>query len=105
MIGKDGIPVLQDVECLDGMPVVKMEVIEFLMRIKFPEVLNHSVAHTIAIFHYVISMRLAVMVENIADCLIRHLATGKVVNFVVLCQGLSKMSCSAGKSAHSLCIE
>jgi hypothetical protein len=87
------------------MPVVKMEVIEFLMGIKLPEVLNHSMAHTIAILHNVFSLRLAVMVENIADCLIWHLATGKVVNFVVLCQGLSEMGRSTGKSAYTLCVE
>jgi hypothetical protein len=50
-------------------------------------------------------MGLAVMVKNIVNGLILHLTTGKVVNFVVLCQGLSEMGCSTGKSAHTLCVE
>jgi hypothetical protein len=105
MIGKNRVPVLQDVECLDGMPVVKMEVIKFLVSIEPLEVFHHSPAHAVAILYDVISKGLAVMIKNIINRLVRYLATGKVVNFVVLCQGLSEMGCSTGKSAHTLCVE
>jgi hypothetical protein len=105
MIGKNGIPVLQDMECLDSMPVIEMEVIEFLVSIEFLEVFYHPPAHAVAILHDVISPGLAVMVKNIINRLIRSLATGKVVDFVILCQRLSQMGCSAGKSANPLCIK
>src|SRR5512137_1065094 len=105
MIGKNGVPVLQDVECLDGMPVVKMKIIKFLVCIEPLEVFNHSMAHAVTILHDVISPGLAVMVKNIINGLVRHLATGKVVHFVILCKSFSEIGCSIGKSAYTLGVE
>jgi predicted ATP-grasp superfamily ATP-dependent carboligase len=105
MVGKNGIPVLEDVECLDCMPVIEMEVIESLAVIEPLEVFYHPPAHTVAILHDVIAIRLAVMVVDFADCLVLYLATGEVMHFVVLCQGLCKMGCSTGKSSYALCIQ
>jgi hypothetical protein len=87
------------------MPVVKMEVIKFLVFIGPLEIFYHSPAHTIAILHDVIALGLAVMVVHITDCLVLHLSTGKVVDFVVLCQGLGEMGCSTGKPPYTLCVQ
>src|SRR5208337_986233 len=105
MIGKNGVPVLQDMECLYCMPVIKMEIIKFPACIEPAETFHHAETHAITILHNVVALRLAVMVGNTIDRLVRYPATGEVMHLVVLRQGLSKVRRCGGKSAHALGIE
>jgi len=45
------------------------------------------------------------VVVNFTDCLVLHMATGKVVNIMVLCQGLREMGYGACKSPYPLELE
>jgi hypothetical protein len=105
MIGKDGVPILQGMERLDCMPVIKMEEIKFPVFIEPVEIFDHPPAHTITILHNVVAAGLAVMVVNSFYRLVLDPATGKVVNLVGHRQRLSEMGRGTGKSAHALGIE
>jgi hypothetical protein len=50
-------------------------------------------------------MRLAVVIVNVTDCLVLYLATGKVVDIMVPCQGLSEMGYGACKSPYAFGVE
>jgi len=80
------------------MPVIKMEIIKFPVFFEPQKVVYHSPAHTITVLNDVIAMRPAVVIVNFTDYLVLYLATGKIVNIVVLCQGFSEMGCGACKS-------
>jgi len=105
MIGKNGVPILQGMERLDCMPVIKMKVIKFPVFIEPVEIFDHPPAHTITRLHNVIALGLAVMVVDSFDRLVLNPATGEVVHLVVLRQGLGEMGRGTGKSAHALGIE
>ena len=76
MEGKDSIPVLEQVEGLNGMPVVKMQDIKLFSGIMFPEILYHPFAHAGAVFHDICAFGLAVMVVNMTDRPIGNPANG-----------------------------
>jgi hypothetical protein len=105
VISEDGVPILQDMECLYCMPVIKMEIIKFPIFIKLVEIFNHPETHTITIFHNVVALGLAVMIVNSIDRLVLNPAAGKEVNFVMLCQGFREMGCSSRQASHTLGIE
>ena len=105
MVREDGVPVLQDMERLYCMPVIKMEIIKFPACIEPAEIFHHPFTHAVTILHNVIALRLAVMVKNTIDSLVRNPATGEIVHLMVLRQGLGKMRRCRGKSAYALGIE
>src|SRR5208283_4552898 len=105
MIGKDGVPVLKDMERLYCMPVIKMEIIKFPAGIEPVEIFYHQKTHAVAILHDVVALGLAVMIVNTIDRLVLNPAAGKEVNFVVLCQGFREMGCSPGQASHAFGIE
>jgi hypothetical protein len=92
-------------ERLYCMPVIKMEVIKFPACIEPAEIFHHPLTHAVTILHDVVALRLAIMVKNTIDRLVRYPATGEIVHLVLLRKDLSKVSRCGGKAAHALGIE
>src|SRR5208337_3898693 len=102
---KDRLPVLEPVEGLDRVPVMKVQDIESLFWVRLLKLINHLVAHILAVLHGIISLGLAVMVGNTVDLLVLHPPAGEEMHVMILCKGLCKPCGCTRKPPDALGIE
>src|SRR5208337_478995 len=105
MEGEDRIPVLKPVESLNRMPIVEMENVKAVGRIIEVKLVHHRGAHAVAVFNYVFSEGLAIVITDTFDCLIGNIPPREEMHFMVLVyQCFCEMCRSPGKTTHPFSI-
>jgi hypothetical protein len=105
MKGKDGIPVLQVMESLNRMPVMEMEEVKPVGCIIAVKLVHHRGAHAVAIFNYVISGRLAIVIADTFNSLIGNIPPREEMHVVALgYQCFCEMRRSPGKPADAFSV-
>ena len=105
MKGKDSISVLQVMERLDRMPVMKMENVKPVGCIIAVKLVHHRGAHAVAIFDYVFSGGLAIVIADTFDSLIGNIPPREEMHFMPLVyQCFSEMCRSPGKPAYAFSV-
>src|SRR5665647_1867162 len=105
MKGKDGISVLKMMESLNRMPVMEMKKVKPVGCIIAVKLVHHLGAHGVAIFDYVFSGGLAIVIINTFDSLIGNIPPREEMHFLVLVyQCFSEMCRSTGKPADAFSV-
>jgi hypothetical protein len=105
MKGKDGISVLQVMESLDRMPVMEMEKVKPVGCITEVKLVHHRDAHAVAVFDYVFSGGLAIVIADTFDSLVGNIPPRKEMHFMPLgYQCFCEMRRSPGKPADAFSI-
>ncbi len=90
---------------LDRVPVVEVEYIKFFFLFGLVKLIHHRITHGITVLYDIAALRLAVMVIDIIDCLVRNPSPGEKMYFMLLCQCLGKTGRCTGQSSDTLGVE
>lgn len=103
---EDSIPILQVMEGLYRMPVMKVKEVKPVRLIEFVKLVHHHLAHIVAIFDNILSFRLAVVITDPVDDLIGDFSPGEKMHLMILFyQCFRQIRCSICKPADAFGIE